>query len=677
MLYGSFELMERSDRNRMARIALSGLIVLFIGGLALAQSAAPPPPVTPVPASVPTSSPAPVPASTPAPTPNPTPASVSVPTAQEYYGLWVLIPPLVAIVLAVVTRQVVAALFVAIVVASYMLLPCRGQEASLADSNFVFQGLGFVVDGFRVTVETYIIGSIADRGHIQIIIFTLTIGAMVGVIGANGGTRSIVEVLSRWANTSRRGQLAGWAGGHVVFFDDYANTMILGPTLGPLYDRLRISRAKLAYIVDSTAAPVSSLAPIGTWIGAEIGYIQDGLNNVAKSTPAVPEFLNGINGYSVFLASIGYRFYAIFALALVLIIALTRRDFGPMKRAERRAHWDVQEQGGSGLCPSCDGLVVGEASFCPSCGQALVMGGSVRAQGVGGRWWYAFSPVALMVLLTITILLITGVQGFPQDKAMSLGAMPDLLKNADANSSILYGALAGLILAVAISVVSKTLKLRMAMNAALDGMSRMFPAIVILTLAWALSEATQKLMLGEVVSSQLQSRSFDPIYLPLAVFGAACLVSFATGTSWGTMGILCPVAVEVAAKLCGDLPIEQARPLFYSAVGAVLAGAIFGDHCSPISDTTVLSSLASSCTLERHVWTQLPYALLAALVSVAAGHVLCNTYGQPWWVGILAGIAALLLIMWIVGRRPPQPSQAPVAVGEPEVQSEEPSDLPE
>ena len=554
------------------------------------------------------------------------PASTTTAPAPQMpsalYGLWTLVPPLVAIILAVLTRQVVAALFVGTLVASYMLLPCGGVEVPFAETNVVIRGL-------RVAMERYIVEAIQNTDHIQIMIFTMAIGAMVGVVGANGGTRSVVEVLSRWAGNSRRGQFAGWLGGHAVFFDDYANTMILGPTLRPLYDRLRISRAKLAYIVDSTAAPVASLVPIGTWIGAEIGYIEDGLDGVitsaAEAGQAVPAILEGVNGYSVFLASIGYRFYAIFALALVLIIALTRRDFGPMKRAERQAAAGTAK-------------AVTEET-----------GGKVQ-----GRWWYALFPVLLMVSVTVLILLVTGWQGFPQDERLSLGTVRYLLVEADPYASILYGGLAGLTLAILISVFTGTLRTRAAVDAGLEGMARMFPAIVILILAWSLSESTKALQLGQVVSETLKEQQFNAVYLPMAVFGAACLVSFATGSSWGTMGILCPVAVQVAAKLCGDMSVEAGGPLFNATVGAVLAGAIFGDHCSPISDTTVLSSLASSCTLEQHVWTQMPYALLAALIGVAAGNVLCNVWGQPWWLGLLVGVGALLVIIMVVGRRTPE-----------------------
>jgi Na+/H+ antiporter NhaC len=325
------------------------------------------------------------------------------------------------------------------------------------------------------------------------------------------------------------------------------------------------------------------------------------------------------------MSSIGYRFYAIFALALVLIIALSRRDFGPMKNAERAA--------------------AGKAPEAPT---------TEAAEDVRGRWWYALAPVLLMVAVTITILLITGLQGFPEDEQLSLTTLHYLLNEADPYASILYGGLSGLILAILISVLTGTLRTRAAVDAGLAGMARMFPAIVILILAWSLSDSTKALQLGQVVGETLKEQQFNAVYLPMAVFGAACLVSFATGSSWGTMGILCPVAVEVAAKLCGDLPVEQGGPLFNATVGAVLAGAIFGDHCSPISDTTVLSSLASSCTLEQHVWTQMPYAVVAAVVAVVCGNLLCNVAGKSWWTGLVVGVAALVVVVFILGRRSPE-----------------------
>jgi len=250
---------------------------------------------------------------------------------------------------------------------------------------------------------------------------------------------------------------------------------------------------------------------------------------------------------------------------------------------------------------------------------------------------------------------VPGWRRLPSNARFGLAAMRDILNAADPYRSILYGALASAVVAVLISVVTRAQRLREAVDAGTEGMARMFPAVVILILAWALSAATQALQLGQVISHELATRAFSPTYLPVAVFGSACVVSFATGTSWGTMGILCPVAVEVGARLVGDLPHEQALPLFYSTVGAVLAGAVFGDHCSPISDTTVLSALASSCKLEEHVWTQIPYAMTAAAVAVLAGHGVCNVMKQPWWMGLAAGVLLLLLFVRVVGRRPPAP----------------------
>jgi Na+/H+ antiporter NhaC len=534
----------------------------------------------------------------------------------------VLIPPLVAIVLAVLTRQVVPALFIATLVASYMLIPCNGAAKPAG-----FEGSGYVLRGLRVGVEQFMLGAIYDTAHIQIMAFTLLIGGMVGVIGANGGTRSVVDLVGRWATTSRRGQLVGWVSGHAIFFDDYANTMILGPTLRPLYDRLRISRAKLAYIVDSTAAPVASLVPIGTWIGAEIGYIDDGLNAVKSSAGHLPEAIANVSAYNTFLASIGYRFYALFALALVLFIALTRRDFGPMRKAEREAS---------------------QRGIYADTGEPI--------SDVRGSWWYAVLPVLAMVGVTIGILVVPGWQSLGDQAQFSFDTLRQILEKADPYVSILYGALAGLILSVIISLVTRAIALKATIDATLDGMSRMFPALVILILAWSLSQATQALELGNIISHNLDQANFSPQFVPIVVFGAACLVSFATGTSWGTMGILCPVAVEVAARLCTNLPQAEALPLFYSSVGAVLAGAIFGDHCSPISDTTVLSSLASSCSLEEHVWTQIPYALTAAVVSVAIGHTLCNILHQPWWLALTAGLVVLFLIVLFVGKKTPDPA---------------------
>lgn len=200
------------------------------------------------------------------------------------------------------------------------------------------------------------------------------------------------------------------------------------------------------------------------------------------------------------------------------------------------------------------------------------------------------------------------------------------------------------------------------MDSATAVMSRMFPTIVVLVLAWSLSQAMGKegLQLGEVARTLLQAAEFDATWLPLLIFVASCVVSFATGTSWGTMGILCPAAVQISAGLLADVPADQAFPLFYASIGAVLAGAVFGDHCSPISDTTVLSSLASECSLESHVWTQMPYALTVAAVSIICGDVLCRVTSVPVWAALLIGSVLLAVILLAVGRKPHGDDPRPV-----------------
>ncbi len=524
------------------------------------------------------------------------------------YGLYALTPALVAIGLAVVTAQVLPALALGVLTAAAMLLPCLPAEAQYGETNTA-------VAAVRVAVETYVVGAIADADHIKIIVFTLTIGGMVGVIGANGGTTALVALVAGRARGRRAGQLVAWLAGLLVFFDDYANSMIIGPTLRPVFDRLRLSRAKLSYIVDSTAAPVASIALIGTWIGAEIGYIQDGLEGLARL--GAPACVADVTAYQVFLQSLPYRFYPIFAIVLVGLLAGMGRDFGPMLKAERIA-----------------------VSAPPPA--------ELEAAVHRRRGWLAAIPVLILVAGTVAIIVITGIRSVPEGASVTAQA---ILSGADAFGSILYSAIASLAIAALLGIITRAGTLAQTMEATLEGMTRMFPAVVVLVLAWALSKSTSDLRLGAVATSFLQGADVKLTWLPLLIFLAAAGVSLATGTSWGTMAILCPAAVEVAGRLVVDLPSDDAHLAFYASVGAVLAGAIFGDHCSPISDTTVLSAAASGCSLEEHVWTQAPYALAACVVAALAGNVLCTWLGWPAWLCIGLGVIVLAVVVRGLGRR--------------------------
>ncbi|HUU94530.1 MAG TPA: Na+/H+ antiporter NhaC family protein, partial [Phycisphaerae bacterium] len=373
--------------------------------------------------------------------------------------------------------------------------------------------------------------------------------------------------------------------------------------------------------------------------------------------------LADVEPYSAFLSSIPYRFYVILALVMVFLIGLLQRDFGPMRKAER-AGPPAAPTRANNKRPHLEGR---------------------------GRVWYAGVPVLVLVGLTIGLL---GATGWVKVQAESIQAqatiaglidsrepiprdldekanipsgfklIQSVVSKSEPYNSILYGALAAIVVALVISLGTRALTLGNCVESATESMARMFPTMVVLVLAWTLSASMEALQLGQVAQGLLQAARFDPTWLPLLVFVSACVVSFATGTSWGTMGILCPATVTIAAGLLADHPADDALPLFYASVGAVLAGAVFGDHCSPISDTTVLSSLASECSLEDHVWTQLPYALTVAVVSIVCGDILCRQFDQPAWVGLLAGTAALILIVLIVGRKPTRAAEpAPNTTG--------------
>jgi len=555
-----------------------------------------------------------------------------------FYGLWTLAPAIAAIVLAIFTRQVVPALVVAVVAGGYMLLPCLPVGDPFTQAHPVIGGL-------RLAAERYVLGPVLDdaydHGKLKVIVFTLVIGFMVGVMGRNGGTAGMVRIVVGGTESRRHGALTAWLAGMVVFFDDYANAMIIGPTMRSVFDKLKLSRAKLAYIVDSTAAPVASLALIGTWVGAEIGLINQGLDQIARDgVPAVLTAPDGgmLSGMDVFIRTLPYRFYPILTIVLVFLIALTGRDFGPMRRSESLALKDEEDR-------PYDARIELSEEDSPK-----------------PRWWLGLIPIIILVGATVEILILTGLRSAEQAALLRSDMVfwertATIIGQADAYVSIFYGAILAAFAAMILTMAARACTVREAADAGLDGMSRMFPAIVILILAWGLSDVENDLMLGEVVRQKLQAADFSITWMPLAVFVAAAGISFATGTSWGTMGILCPMTVTVSAGLVAGMEPAQAQPLFFAAVGSVLAGSIFGDHCSPISDTTVLSSVASGCRHEDHVWTQMPYAIVAAIAAMGLGDVMCSVYHQPWYLGLAAGTVFLLLVVLIFGRRAELPEE--------------------
>jgi Na+/H+ antiporter NhaC len=522
-------------------------------------------------------------------------------------GWYSLLPPLLAIVIALVLREVVTALFVGV---WFGALAVAGFNPLLATWRVVDE---FVVPALADT----------DGGHVQIVVFSLLLGGMVGIIAKNGGSMGIVEAVSPFARTARRGRIATWLAGMGVFFDDYANTLLVGNTMRPITDRLRISREKLAYLVDSTAAPLAALVPISTWVGYEISLIADGLRIAAEQNPAASAGLLGMSPFTVFIETIPYRFYPVLALYFAGLTAFMRRDFGAMAVAERRAST------GGGL-------------FRP--GARLMTDTTSRAmdpkEGIAHRWWNAGLPVLSVVVVVLVGLWVTG-----RASAGPGASLYDVFGAADPFITLLWGSLAGCLVAIALSTAQRILTLEESIDAWLSGMRAMLLAMVILTLAWSLGSVTEAIGTAPYLTQILEGRVALQL-LPVIVFATAAAMSFATGTSWGTMAILLPLVIPLSVSLGGftDTGPDIQYTILLGNVSSVLAGAIFGDHCSPISDTTVLSSMASGCDHVDHVRTQLPYAVIVAVVGMALGDI-GTAYGLPVWVALLGGAGVLFAFL--------------------------------
>lgn len=469
--------------------------------------------------------------------------------------------------------------------------------------------------GLLRTVDTYIVGSLNDHDHVLIIMFTLTIGGMVHIITANGGMQGVVNWLARKAKGPRSGQLMTFLMDLCIFFDDYSNTLVVGNTMRPIADRLKVSREKLAYIVDSTSAPVVAVAFVTTWIGAELSYIQDGINTIELDTMA----------YSVFFHSLAYSFYPFLTLSFVLMIILSGRDFGPMLKAERNAR----------LSNSNLSRITNDTPASSHAIDALV-------------------PLAVLILGTIGGLIATGYDasiwsthgiGFFAKLSATIGT-------ANSYLALLWASLLSLLTAITITLCRGTMKLNKLMEEMAEGFKSMLNAVLILTMAWSIAMVTKDMHTAEFVSQLLLQWSVSPVLVPLITFVLAALIGFSTGTSWGTMAILYPLILPASWLLCQQqgLTHDATMPLFYNVVASVMAGAVMGDHCSPISDTTIMSSLSSHCDHLRHVGTQMPYALTVGGTALVLG-VLPTAFGWPSWLAFLVALAALGLIVRFIGEK--------------------------
>ena len=523
-----------------------------------------------------------------------------------------LLPPIAAIVMALVFREVVISLFVGVWLGALFLVNYDPVAATLR------------------SVDPYALEALTDSGHISIILFSLLLGGMVGVISRNGGTQGMVEALRGAATTRRRGQFLTWLAGIAIFFDDYANTLIVGNTMRPVTDRLKVSREKLAYVVDSTAAPMAAIALISTWVGFEITLIGDTLRTAAGQVtdPAqAAELMAGAeNPFNVFLHSIPYLFYPILALIFVALTVLMRREFGPMHAAESRA------ASGQGLYR--EGAMLA----------ADTSGGLMEApEGKAHRWFNAAVPVLATVAVALIGIFVTGRAAALEADPTGAFGLREVVGAADPFKSLIWASFIGSFTAIVMSLVQRILTVNEAVDAWLGGMKAMMLAMIILVLAWSLGGVTEAMGTGPYLSTLL--RDTLPIHLlPVLVFVTAAAISFATGTSWGTMSILFPVVVPLAVAMGAGVGFDSGGhyTILLGVVSSIMAGSIFGDHCSPISDTTVLSSMASGCDHIDHVRTQIPYAITVGLVALLLGTIPTG-FGFPWWASLILSVLVLSL----------------------------------
>jgi len=521
-------------------------------------------------------------------------------------GILSLLPPLIAILLALIFRQVIISLVVGVYIGAV----------------FVYDYNPFI--GILRLIDTYIINALSDFSHIQIIVFTFLFGGVIGLISKSGGTRGIANLMIKFAKKRRSGLIASWLSGLIIFFDDYANCLIVGNLMRPITDKMRISREKLSFIVDATAAPVASIFIVSSWIGFEIGLIQDGLNSIGSTE----------NAYNVFLQTIPYRFYPIAMLIFVFMVSYFERDFGPMLTAERRSVTTGKV--------SRDGVIIKNLD---DTSDALGKDSAEKA-----RWYNGIIPLFVFIFGTIAGLIFTGIDSLNEQGITDYGVQ-EIIGNSNSYLALLWSGFSACIVAAIMILSQKILTLNETVDAWFTGVRSMFLALIILTLAWSIGAITKEMKTTDYIVGMI-SDAINPRYLPVIVFLACALTSFSTGTSWGTMAIMMPIVIPLSHSVSelNNYGAYDSMLILHGVISSVLAGSVFGDHCSPISDTTILSAIASGCDLMDHVRTQLPYAVITAIFCMILGDI-PTAFGFSPYLSILLIIAALSLVLYFFGRR--------------------------
>ncbi|WP_142412914.1 Na+/H+ antiporter NhaC family protein [Hathewaya massiliensis] len=541
----------------------------------------------------------------------------------QKFGFLTLLPPIIAIVLAFIFKNVVISLFLGLLVGGFLL--------SLNGFN-IFPA---IINSFTMIVH-YLLNSLADPWNAGIILQCLTIGGLISLISKMGGTKAVAEALAKKAKTPRSTQIVTWLLGILVFFDDYANSLIVGPIMRPVCDNMKVSREKLSFIVDSTAAPISGIAVISTWIGYELSLIKDGFSAIGVKE----------NSYNIFIQTIPYRFYNILILAFIVISAILLREFGPMYKSEYRARTT-----GETLRPGSSPLSSEDKSMEPK-------------EGIKLSIWNAITPILVLIISSFIGFYFNGYNAIMsgdnkeyinllKTAPTSFSAIQATFGQSDASIVLFSSALFSSIVAMIMGCTQKIFTLGEAIETWIEGMKSLIITGVILLLAWSLSSIIKELGTAPYLVSILSKTKMPTFILPSIVFILSAIISFATGTSYGTMGILMPLTIPLSYALNAD------HNYVVLCISAILTGSIFGDHCSPISDTTILSSMGSSCDHLDHVSTQLPYALVVGAISVLFGYI-PSGLGMPIYLTLPICLIIVFLVLKFIGKPVPNGLEASV-----------------
>jgi Na+/H+ antiporter NhaC len=530
------------------------------------------------------------------------------------FGILTLLPPLVAIALAFITKETVLSLFIGVFVGEFMLC-CN-------DLNIISTAINAFLD-----LGSQVISCMADPWNAGIILQCLLIGGVIQLITKMGGAKALADAFAKRADTPRKAQLFTWVLGLCVFFDDYANSLIVGPIMRPVMDKLKVSREKLAFVVDATAAPVAGIAIISTWIGLEISLIAAGFQSVG---------VTNVTGFGIFLQTIPYRFYNIFILLFIVISALTLYEFGPMKKAEQAAR--ARKENEEIIVPEAPGFdeVKPVEGIKLSVWNAIIPIGTLIIGALIAFYWSGYTTIlggedqALITLM--------------KTAPLSFDGIFQALSQSDASVALFQAALLASIVAIVMAVGEQILSIEDAISEWIGGMKTIVITGVILLLAWSLGGVIGEVGTADYLVGVLSS-TIPAWIVPALIFILGALISFATGTAYGTMSILMPLAIPLAwAVSTGDMNFTIV------CTSGVLTGAIFGDHCSPISDTTILSSMGTSCNHIDHVQTQIYYAIFVALVAIFIGYIPAGL-GIPWYICIPIGVVVMFIGLRILGEK--------------------------